>query len=100
MVNGTETILENRLIEEKTVDVEDVLIKEIERKTKFKPFGTTNVWTNNGLQEIYTDFLFKTLLFHQEIYEDFSLGKVITENRELYMFLTKGVDQFDNMIFQ
>ena len=29
-----------RIIEEKSVDVEDVLRQEIERKTKFKPFGT------------------------------------------------------------
>ena len=74
--------------------------KEVERKAKFKPSGSKLDWTNKGVQEIFADFLFKTLLFNQEIYEDCSLGNVIKENRELYTFLTKGVDQFENMIFQ
>ena len=89
-----------RIIDEKSVNVEDVLKKEVERKAKFKPSGSKLDWTNKGVQEIFADFLFKTLLFHQEIYEDCSLGNVIKENRELYTFLTKGVDQFENMIFQ
>jgi hypothetical protein len=89
-----------RIIEDKPVNVEDVLKKEIERKAKFKPHGTKLDWTNKGVQDIFVEFLFKTLLFHQEIYGNCSLGNLITGNRELYTFLTKGVDQFDNMIFQ
>ena len=52
-----------RIIDEKSVNVEDILQKEIERKAKFKPYGTKMDWTNKGVQEIFAEFLFKTLLF-------------------------------------
>ena len=35
-----------RIIEEKSVNVEDVLRNELERKAKFKPYGTKLDWTN------------------------------------------------------
>ena len=72
-----------RIIEENSVNVEDVLRNELEIKAKFKPYGKELDWTNKGVQEIFAEFLFKTLFFHQEIYKDCTLGNVIKENREL-----------------
>ena len=89
-----------RIIEEKSVNVKDVIIKVMARKLLFKPFETKLDWTKKGIQEVFADFIFKMLLFHQEIYEDSSLGNIIKDSPELYTFLTKGVDQFKNAIFQ
>ena len=44
------------------MNVEDVLKNEIERKAKFKPYGTKMDWTNKGVQEIFAEFLTKKFM--------------------------------------